>query len=252
MSALERFAPVDLAAVVGAADLQTRTDTKYLLTPEVHEALLRSLADTGRWQCLEIDRLRRFSYRSVYFDTPDLLTYRQHRQGRRRRFKIRTRTYADSGDCAFEIKLKGRRSETVKERLPYAVGDADRITPDARACLDAALWSAYGLAAPSGLAPRLRTDYRRHTLVDLAVGVRLTCDEDLVCTAETGSALARGTVLVEVKSVKPGGPADRLLWELGARPVPVSKYCLGAAALFPRLGAGPWGRAVRECFGPAV
>ncbi|GAB3999808.1 hypothetical protein GCM10029992_29670 [Glycomyces albus] len=182
---------------------------------------------------------------------PDLLTYRQHRQGRRRRFKIRTRTYTDSGDCAFEIKLKGRRSETVKERLPHAIDDAERITPDARVRLDAALRSAYGLACPSGLAPMLRTDYRRHTLVDLAAGVRLTCDEDLVCTSGSGSAQARGVVLVEVKAVKPGGPADRLLWELGVRSVPVSKYCVGAAALFPGLGAGPWSRAVKECFGRA-
>ena len=57
---------------------------------------------------LQIDRRRSFDYESVYFDTPDLSTYRAHVQRRRLRFKARTRTYTDSGLCMFEVKLTGR------------------------------------------------------------------------------------------------------------------------------------------------
>lgn len=133
---LGAFAPITLAAVTRTAALQTRTDSEYLLAPDRCRRLRDRLAEAGGWSCLEIDRRRRFTYESVYFDTPDLLTYRQHRQGRRRRFKARSRTYADTGECAFEVKRKGSRQDTVKERLPYRAADADRLTAEAAAFLD--------------------------------------------------------------------------------------------------------------------
>ncbi|HLU27065.1 MAG TPA: VTC domain-containing protein [Glycomyces sp.] len=247
---LDAFAPIDLASVVDAAGLLTRVDSKYLLAPEAYRRFRDRLAEDGGWACLEIEGRRRFAYESVYFDTPDLLTYRQHRQGRRRRFKVRSRLYADSGECAFEVKLKGARQNTVKERLPYRAEDADRLTAEAAAFLAQTLSAAYGMTVPVGMAARLRTDYRRHTLVSLGAATRVTVDEELSCTAATGTAEARRLCLVEVKAARPGGRADRLLWELGARPVSVSKYCLAAAVLFPWLRANPWARALRECFGP--
>lgn len=245
---LQAFQGIGLDAVVAAADLQTRIDTKYLLAPDAYRRFRGYLAAGGDWACLDIDGRRRFAYESVYFDTPDLLTYRQHRQGRRRRFKVRTRLYADSGECAFEVKVKGARQDTVKERLPYRAEDAARITPEAAGHLAATLWEAYGMAVPAGLEARLRTDYRRHTLVHPVAGVRITCDEDLRFVSSSGTVASRPMCLVEVKSAKPGGRADRLLWAMGARPVAVSKYCLAVAVLAPGMRANPWARAMRECF----
>jgi hypothetical protein len=45
---------------------------------------------------LEIDGARSFAYDSTYFDTPDLDAYLLAATRRRRRFKVRTRTYVDS------------------------------------------------------------------------------------------------------------------------------------------------------------
>ncbi len=247
---LDLFAPIDLASVVDSANLQTRIDSKYLLAPDAYGRFCDRLARLGDWRCLEIGGRRRFAYESIYFDTPELLTYRQHRQGRRHRFKVRSRTYADSGECAFEVKLKGARADTVKERMEYRAADAGRLAPDAAEFLAATLRRAYGMAVPLGMAPRVRTDYRRHTLVDLDAATRITCDEELTVTGATGRAAARRVCLVEVKSAQAGGPVDRMLWQSGARPVSVSKYCLAAAALYPWLGANPWARAYKECFGP--
>ena len=67
---------------------------------------------------LEISGIRSFRYESVYFDSPDLLTYRSHVQGRRKRFKVRSRSYMDTGECMFELKLKNRVGTTVKSRIP--------------------------------------------------------------------------------------------------------------------------------------
>ena len=66
-----------------------------------------------------MDGRRTFGYESVYFDTPELSTYRAHLQRRRQRFKARTRTYTDTGLCMFEVKLTGARGETVKQRVPH-------------------------------------------------------------------------------------------------------------------------------------
>jgi hypothetical protein len=131
-----------LAEVIQRAALPTREDRTYLVPVDRFAELVARLP--GAWVVLEIDRRRGFAYESVYFDTPDLLLYRQHVQGRRRRYKVRTRAYLDSGDCAFEVKLKDGRDRTVKARLPYPIADRAHLCPLARVP---------GRPAPSGLWP---------------------------------------------------------------------------------------------------
>jgi hypothetical protein len=235
-----------LTEVLERSALQARIDRKYLVPLERFAELAARLPDT--WAALEIGRLRGFAYESVYFDTPDLLTYRQHLQGRRRRYKVRTRTYLDSGDCTFEVKLKGRREQTVKARLPYPVADRTRINPQAHAFLAAQLRGAYGQPVPE-LAAKLTTAYRRTTLVDLQEGTRLTCDVDLTCSA--GGKLAAGLfrqVLVETKSHGPLIDADTALRGLGLRPIELSKYCVAVALLHPGIRANPWHRTLQRYF----
>jgi hypothetical protein len=238
--------PASLAEVIERAALQARTDRKYLVPVDRFAELISRLP--GTWAALEIDGLRGFAYESVYFDTPDLLTYRQHLQGRRRRYKVRTRAHLDTADCAFEVKLKGRRDQTVKARLPYLVADRARITPPAHAFLADRLRAAYGRPVPR-LGPVVTTAYRRTTLVDLARGTRLTCDVDLRCggAGRSAAGLTRH-VLVETKSPGPRSEADAMLGGLGLRPVQISKYCVAVALLHPGIRANPWHRTLRRYF----
>ncbi|WP_350669715.1 hypothetical protein, partial [Pseudoalteromonas sp. 43-MNA-CIBAN-0464] len=53
-------------------------------------------------------------------------------RGRRRRFKVRTRVYRHSGETWLEVKTRGPRGTTVKDRLPYELADAGRLTDRAR------------------------------------------------------------------------------------------------------------------------
>ena len=238
--------PASLAEVLERAALQARLDRKYLVPVDRFAELIDRLP--GAWAALEIERRRGFAYESVYFDTPDLLTYRQHLQGRRRRYKVRSRAYLDSGDCAFEVKLKGRRGQTVKARLPYPVGDRARITPRAQAFLAGQLQEAYGQPAPR-LAARVTTTYRRTTLVDLDHGTRLTCDVDLVCRGAGSVATGlSGHVLVESKTPGLHAAADAALHTLGLRPVQLSKYCIAVALLHPGIRSNPWHRTLRRYF----
>jgi hypothetical protein len=188
---------------------------------------------------LDIGGRRRFGYESVYFDTPELHSYLTAARRRPRRFKVRTRTYLDSGACSVEVKLRDRQ-RTVKHRQEHPSDERRLLTSDAAGFIDT-------FGDLSALRPRLRptltTTYRRSTL--LVGDSRVTIDEHLACTADDRPgciAGLSGAVIVETKS--PGGPghADRLLWSAHVRPVTISKLGTGLAALHPELPANKWHR----------
>lgn len=239
--------PVTLDEVFARADLQRRYDRKYLVTPATFHRWIAGFDEPV--DVLQIDGGRRFGYESRYFDTPDLMTYRQHRQRRRRRYKIRTRSYTGSGECCFEVKLAGRRGFTVKERAPHPITARDQVTPSACRLLTATL-ADHHLAVPSGLRPTLVTGYRRTTLLCRHRPVRITCDIGLVCGAG-GRTVAgpAGLILVEVKSPGEYDRLDRRLSRLGVRPQSMSKYCLGLALLHPELASNPWHPVLKRHFG---
>jgi hypothetical protein len=241
--------PIGLAELMALAELQTRVDRKYFVPADIFHKMIVDLAD--RLHVLDIDGRRSFGYESIYFDTPELDTYRAHLQRRRQRFKARTRTYTDSGLCMFEVKLAGTRGETVKQRLPYHAEDSGELSGAALAHLRTALGHAYRRDLTARLRPTLATTYRRTTFVSRTGNVRLTCDVGLVCLDVRHEVRDTGThVLVESKSTAPGSAPDRILRELGVRPAAVSKYCIGVAALHPELPSNPWHRTLRRYFQP--
>jgi hypothetical protein len=241
---LSELATVSLAVLRDNADLQTRRDRKYILPPSVVADVIRS---RGPELCvLDMDGARTFAYESVYFDTPTLDSYRSSAHGRRLRFKVRTRTYLDSQGCALELKSLGARGETVKERLEYDLRDRHELNDIAHEYLES-----QGLPPAVGrsLSPTLTTTYHRSTLLD-SEGARYTIDAGLVCTGRDGTSATVGeSVFLETKAPGAATPLDRLVWSWGHRPVAVSKYCGGLAALTPGLGANKWNRALRKHYG---
>lgn len=242
---------ISIPDLVAAAGLQTRCDRKYFVPTATFRDLVQLMS--GDLMALDIDGRRVFDYESVYFDTDDLLTYRAHLQRRRRRCKIRTRSYLDSGDCLLELKLKGSRSQTIKHRQPYPFPDRHRLTTAAESYLRRQIGAAYQLEPPTDLAAVLTTHYRRATLTCRHEPARLTCDVGLVCSTEgdpPGRTLrARdGYVLVESKAGAAGSLADRMLRQLGVRPAQVSKYSVAVAGLHPEQPSNPWHRTLRRYF----
>lgn len=254
-AAAESLDPISLAELVETADLQTRTDRKYLVPIETFVTFSELMSNELR--ALDIGGTRLFDYESIYFDTDDFLTYRAHLQRRRRRFKVRTRTYLDSGSCMLEVKLEGRRAATVKHRVAHALDRRNELSADDRDYLANVLAEAYGVLPPEGLRPVMTTRYRRVTLVCREEPARLTCDVGLVCERPTEKSvptrprqalrLRDGLVLVESKSMG-GSVADRMLGDMGVRPTSVSKYCVGIAGLHPELTSNPWKRTLRRYF----
>jgi hypothetical protein len=190
------------------------------------------------------------SYHSLYFDTPSLRGYRTTAQGRRRRFKVRVRTYEDTGARFLEVKTRGPRGATVKERLEYDGAPRDRLTAMGLAFVNDTLASA-GVpdVDASELVPVVESAYRRTTLFLPSSGSRCTVDTALTWRAWQGRELAGGPLtIVETKAGQRPGEADRALWSLGHRPQRCSKYGLGLAALNRHLPANKWHRALHEHF----
>ena len=140
----------------GLAALLTRRDRKYIVPLRRRRARER-IGDGAR--ILEIAGRRRFRYESVYFDTPDRASYLGAAR-RRRRYKVRTRSYLDAGRCLLEIKTRDARGRTVKERREHAIELRDRL--DAGRLF---LRSCPLAGGALGLEPVLTTRYTRTTLV---------------------------------------------------------------------------------------
>lgn len=249
MGHVDGFEAASLQEVEERAALQMRVDRKYIVDYETLERLFSELGSDFR--ALEIDGERLQQYDSVYFDTPALTSYKHHLQGRRKRFKCRTRLYGKSA-CFFDLKLKGRRGETVKSRLPLSDSEHGSLTGQASAFLKRGLLAEYGSAAPDGLVPTLQTSFERLTLIHAQKAERLTLDFGITFS-RVGSGerhrMRSGHVLIETKSGSQLGTVDRLLLALGARPVKMcSKYSLGVALANPALPTNPYRPLLRRYF----
>lgn len=246
--AFERFDAIALNRLVSEAALQTRVDRKYVLTRDAAARVVGSL--DARTRILDTDGVRAFRYESSYFDTPDLLSFRMAAQPRRRRFKLRTRAYLDSRTAFLELKTRGARSATVKDRVEYAASDRSFLTDAARGyAADALDAIGVGGARADDLGLRLITRYRRATFVSADGSARSTVDIDLEWMEATGSTLTiPALAIIETKSGAAASVFDRALWSAGHRPVRISKYATGLAALHPELPRNRWARLLRGPF----
>ncbi len=255
MTTLETLRPIDLDELNAAAELQTRVDRKYLVPRSALASVLSALPGDAR--VLQLGGERSLRYASQYFDTPALDSYFGAARGHRRRFKVRARTYVDSGGSFLEVKTRGARSETVKARVPVVgdVLDDDAVAYATDLLTDAGIPDAPDVA--ESLLPVLVTRYRRATLLLPGTATedpsRGTIDTELTWISRDGRVLTLpASVIVETKSGQRPGALDRALWRQGHRPTTVSKYGTGMAALYPTLPAHKWRRVLNRHFFPTT
>lgn len=257
------FSPVSLDELVASASLQTRIDRKYVLRRTEARAVLADLVEREPGvRVLDLDGRRDFAYESVYFDTPDLTSFHLAAHRRRRRFKVRTRTYLDSGEAWLEVKTRAARGSTVKERVEHDLA-ARCVLGEGRLFVAATLDGA-SIPAPADLplAAGLVTRYRRTTLLlpgsrPGAPAARATLDTDLTWLLDEGTPFARTAavpdlVVVETKTGSTPSCLDHLLWRSGHRPQRISKYGTGLAVLRPDLPDTPWRRVIRRWVAPSL
>ncbi|MFF8929571.1 polyphosphate polymerase domain-containing protein [Streptomyces longwoodensis] len=223
-----------LGEVDAAAALQHRTDRKYLIPLHRARALVHLLADSHH--VLDLAGRRTTHYLSTYFDTEHLASWHAHVQGRRRRWKVRTRLYAEDALCRVEVKTKDGRGATVKHALKVPATAYGALDAQSAAFVDEVLERTGIPITAEDLTPAVEVRYVRAALADLDHGTRVTLDSALTCHhGDRAAALDPGHVLVETKGGIRPAPADRLLLRLGARPVSLSKYVVGQSLLTPGL-----------------
>lgn len=231
---LSRMDPVSLDELDAKAALRARLDNKYLVPEPVLWALLDELEATH--QVLDVDGRRQFAYDSAYFDSPDLDLHQAHVQGKRLRFKVRTRTYGDGRSCFAEVKLKGLRGATVKRRQPLPPEEHGHAGSRLHQFVDRCLIEHYGTGLNHFLIPAVNVAYDRLTVVHRDGVERVTVDMDLVTSSPQGDPsgrLRRGVALVEVKSTDGRGTTDVAMRQRWRRPVSLSKYGAAVALTYP-------------------
>ena len=239
---IDAFAPVSLDRLNATADLLNRVDRKYLLPLVELDAFLGSLVSSC--VVLEINARRSFGYRSVYFDDAERSSYHTSATGRRQRFKVRTRTYLDSGECMAEVKVRGPRGQNVKLRQPHPADQPTRLGSG----LEFVDRTLAGRGCAHHLRPVLRTTYSRTTFLHVASNSRVTIDTGLSAAHLQGvqAISIPELAIVETKSAGVASTIDRWLWAHGHRPSKVSKYATLMAMLDPSLSHNKWHRTVQQ------
>ena len=226
---LASFAPISLATLNGKAEMLARLDNKYILPASRLVPAIAAFAES--FDILEIAGKRAFAYATRYFDDGELRGYYDHLERRRKRCKVRVRDYVDAGFSFLEIKLKDKRSITIKHRLAV---DAYLPALDDR-CMDFVgdrYRDTYRQDFGKALDPAMIVEYERITLVAKAGGERMTIDTALAFRSGNVARAAPAHIfVVETKSARGNGIADKILRALHVQPTrQASKYCIGMAA----------------------
>ncbi len=242
-AALEALAPITLEEMDGIK-LMNRIDSKYLTN---EETLLRILADAAAagYHVLTIGGKRMTRYNSIYYDTPSLGMYYDHRNKHLVRQKVRTRAYVDGGQAFLEIKRKNNKGRTNKKRTEIPPSELMGFAADDNAVAYLAKHSWYTVA---DISPVLSTKFRRITLVNPAKTERLTIDTALLFeNYRTGRVTSlQDAVIIELK--QDGRAASQMkgiLLDHRVKPTRVSKYCVAVTLTDPAARAGRFNLKVR-------
>ncbi|MBS1637331.1 MAG: polyphosphate polymerase domain-containing protein [Bacteroidetes bacterium] len=218
---LRTFEPITLAQM-DSVKLMDRTDTKYTFhISQLAEVLQLIHTD---YRSLEIKERRIANYKTLYYDTSALELYTKHHNGKLNRYKIRHRTYVDSGLGFLEVKFKNNKGRTIKDRIK-------EITPLTHWDHNAAQFldkkTPY---TPADLVPTLWVNYSRITLVSRHTTERLTIDLNLEFVRNDNSKQLHQLVIAEVKQEKAGeSKFIDAMKHLRIQEGSISKYCMAVA-----------------------
>lgn len=225
---LRQFESIALSQMDAVA-LLDRTDTKYVLQASQLYLALAALR-TDYW-VLDIDGARLHPYQTLYFDTVDFAMYMRHHAGRPLRYKVRSRQYVDTHRSFLEVKVKSNKDRTNKRRIE--TGDlVTRLTPEASDFV-----SALVPLNAQALEPKLWNSFLRITLVSKHEPERLTLDLGLHFDDGRRSIDLPGVAIAEVKQegINRHSAFIHQMRAMAARATGFSKYCIGAAMLYPAM-----------------
>lgn len=247
MSDLTALPTIDLVALTRDGALLRRFDTKFVLD---ECSLAGAVGHTGDGLLvLRHGGAIETEYETVYHDDAERRSFHDHAQGRRRRFKVRTRRYGCTGPTMLEVKVKLPRGQTDKVR--WDIGEVDPASPLGerhQRLAHEAIYERYGFGLDAPLEPIVRVEFSRTTLFLPGARERLTIDSRLRFETVDGAralACSAATLVAEVKSPTRRSELVGRLSRHGIRPASVSKYGIALAGLEERPCPARWRVAVR-------
>ena len=240
---LESIAPISLEEM-DSIRLMNRIDTKYLTDESTLAKVLEDAGAAG-YRALVADGVMISPYNSVYFDTPGLRMFLDHRNQHLTRQKVRTRVYVNSGDAYLEIKRKNNKGRTKKKRIGIPLSEMKDFSMDKDATEYLESHSAFTI---DQLTPELSTEFKRITLVNPAKTERLTIDTGMHFTNyRTGmEASLEDAVIIELK--QDGRAASRIkeiFLDHRVKQVRLSKYCVAVTLTDNSVKGGRFKEKVR-------
>jgi hypothetical protein len=221
---LQSMDPISLKEM-SAIKLMDRVDSKF---PMNMETLLRMAPQWGKhFYVQEHEGQRIARYRSLYFDTPDALTYTMHHNRQLKRQKIRQRIYVDSNIAFCEIKNKKNTGRTKKKRIPIPMEEWGHLyrLPEMADFVREKVW-----VTDQPLSPRLENAFQRITLVNKAKTERVTIDFGITFHNHLSGCDADMSDLVIAEVKQDGSLPSKfkgLLRNARVKRKGLSKYCLG-------------------------
>ncbi len=222
------FDPVDLKGL-DQVKLQDRSDTKYVFNEAVLPDLLAAVKD--KYYVLEIDGCRKMEYKTLYYDTEDFSLFTQHHNGKLNRYKVRSRSYMNTGKSFFEIKFKDNKARTIKTRKGVEQIEKKLINGHQKFVQE------HAPLDPETLEAKLWVFYRRVTLASRDFSERVTIDLDLRFDNDQKQYDLDGVVIAEVKQDKLSNNSliGKWLRKNKILPMGMSKYCMGITATYDNI-----------------
>lgn len=233
---LQCFEPISLEEME-SVKLMNRIDTKYVVALWKLPRLLELAKE--EYYVQEIANIRIASYDTVYYDTLDLEMYLKHHNRHLVRQKIRVRQYVDSNLFFLEVKRKNNKGRTRKKRIKLSEFPKEMMSltieeyirvQDFIAEKSDYVWQ--------DISPKLRTTFKRITLVNKEKTERLTIDLNLLWKHLETNKTKTYPALVIVELKRDGNvssPMIKIMQEMRIKPLKISKYCIGTALTTPEI-----------------
>ncbi len=219
--------------------LMNRVDTKFWFhkdqLPEIFEKVKED------YLILQINEKSELLYSTVYFDTSKDSMYTAHHNGKLNRYKVRLRTYVESGINFLEIKKKNNKGRTIKNRISSTIN----------LLFEESEKDFVNLNCPyecDELSPTLQNVFHRITLVNKNLNERCTIDLNLKFETETENIALDNLVIVEIKSdgLPSNSPLIKSLQKAGIKKSGFSKYCVGRVLTDPLLKSNAFKPRIRK------
>lgn len=226
---INQFEPISLKEM-DAVKLLNRNDTKFIFNVSMLPALLEEVRP--HYRVLEINQVRMASYKTLYYDTPDLRLFQLHQNGRTHRFKVRFRNYVDSLLTFLEVKKKNNKGRTIKTRIK--ISEIEKaLSPESATFLKKELQ----LDDVTQLQPVLKNNFYRITLVNKNCPERVTIDTGVTFSFNGERREMNELAIAEVKRDKLSSVSAFAQAMRNAHIIPrgISKYCLGTILLKPYI-----------------